>query len=81
MIIDGLKLAVIGMTVVFAFLGLLVLIVQISTKLLKPFTEKEEREMAVPAGRTSPIDGSRLVAVVSAAIASHRTARNSNRTG
>ncbi|KJS33198.1 MAG: hypothetical protein VR64_02995 [Desulfatitalea sp. BRH_c12] len=72
MLIDGLKLALVGMSVVFAFLVLLVLIVHISTRLFKANTEKEAREMATPQRRMSSMGNGRLVAVISAAIASHR---------
>ena len=41
MAIEGIKLAIIGMSVVFLFLALLVVLIGISTRLLKRATEKE----------------------------------------
>jgi sodium pump decarboxylase gamma subunit len=77
MIVDGLKLALVGMSVVFLFLLFLIVAIQIVAKLLRPYTEKEEKqEMAVPLKKASieknKIDDSRLVAVIGAAISAHR---------
>ena len=41
MLIEGLKLTFLGMLVVFAFLILLVMVVELSSKILKPLTDKE----------------------------------------
>ena len=41
MILEGVKLALIGMSTVFAFLVLLLLLIQLSTHLLRAITEKE----------------------------------------
>ena len=78
MIFEGLKLAIIGMLVVFSFLILLVLIVKISAVLLKPLTEKEERELMIrkrkkTARNRSMLGEGRLTAVISAAVAAHRS--------
>jgi sodium pump decarboxylase gamma subunit len=72
MILDGVKLAIVGIAVVFAFLALLIMVVRISTKLLRPYTEKEAREMAAPERKRSLLGDSRLIAVISAAISAHR---------
>jgi Na+-transporting methylmalonyl-CoA/oxaloacetate decarboxylase gamma subunit len=44
MIFEGLKLALVGMLVVFSFLILLVMIMHLSTALLRALTEKEDRK-------------------------------------
>ena len=77
MIIEGLKLASVGMVVVFLFLIFLVVIVHISTLLLKPLTEKEERELMIkrrkkPSGMDAAIGNTKLAAIISAAVAAHR---------
>ncbi len=77
MILEGVKLAFIGMSIVFAFLVLLVLLIHFSTYLLRRITEKEALEAALHSGRKAretrtPLDGSRLIAVVSAAVSAHR---------
>ena len=75
MIIEGLKLAMLGMTVVFIFLVLLILIVHLSTWLLKSYTEKEQAAAAAkPRKKASPsgLDDQKLTAVIAAAIAAHR---------
>lgn len=80
MIIDGLKLALLGMAVVYAFLGLLVVIVNISARLLKPFTEKEatayefHTRRKVRALQPSE-DKRRIMAVISASVSAHRAGR------
>ncbi len=78
MIIEGLKLALLGMTVVFVFLVLLVLIVNLSSWLLKPYTQKEQDAVSSRTDRLkhSKIDEQRLAAVISAAIAAHRARFN-----
>lgn len=81
MIFQGLKLTILGMGVVFCFLVLLLLLICLSSKLLAPFTEKE-LSLAVakkPArsGKKPSSSGSgdnlKLTAVISAAVAAHRT--------
>jgi len=76
-IFEGAKLAVIGMSIVFAFLILLVLLIHLSSHLLRAITEKEAVEERVygrtEASRTrARLDDSRLIAVVSAAVSAHR---------
>ena len=76
MILEGVKLAFIGMSIVFAFLVLLVLLVHLSTHLLRAITEKETVEEALQdrrkTGGKALQDDSRLIAVVSAAVSAHR---------
>lgn len=77
MIFEGFKLSAIGMLVVFSFLVLLVLVVVVFTEILKPYTQQEARELerltrARSLRSRSPMDRSRLVAVISAAISAHR---------
>jgi sodium pump decarboxylase gamma subunit len=77
MIFEGLKLALVGMLVVFSFLILLVILMYISTMLLKPLTEKEKREAMIksrkkPSGTEFPMGNSKLMAIMGAAVAAHR---------
>ena len=85
MILSGLNLSLLGMIVVFLFLGAMILIIDFSKKILKPFTEKEmlENELTlqrmrgktdVAADKTTDVtaDKTRLMAVISAAITAHR---------
>jgi sodium pump decarboxylase gamma subunit len=77
MIFEGLKLAIVGMLVVFSFLILLVILVYISTVLLRPLTEKEKRESMIKSRKKPPVadavmgDG-KLAAIISAAVTAHR---------
>ncbi|WP_457553303.1 OadG family transporter subunit [Desulfobacula sp.] len=78
MIFQGLKLTMLGMMVVFSFLFLLLLIIQLSAKLLKRYTEKEaslaivHRPSAVR--KVLSFDNNlKLTAIISAAIAAHRS--------
>ena len=78
MIVQGLKLTMLGMGVVFSFLVLLLIIIHLSAKLLKPYSEKEassvtsHRPSSARAGKP-PDDNRRLTAIISAAIAAHRS--------
>lgn len=77
MIFEGLKLALVGMLVVYSFLILLVILVYISTMLLKPLTEKEKRESMIKrrkksSGMDSVIGNGKLMAIISAAVAAHQ---------
>ncbi len=76
MIIEGLKLTLLGMVVVFAFLVLLVLVVKLSTKILKPFTDREASALGALKSRktwpSSARDDRKIMAVISAAVAAHR---------
>jgi len=80
MIIQGLKLTVLGMGVVFCFLVLLFALISLSSKLLAPFTKKEislaniKKPVRARAGKKKGSDDTlKLTAVISAAIATHRT--------
>ena len=80
MIIAGLKLTILGMGVVTCFLLLLILIMNISHKLLAGQTAKElaaikaaelrRHQRSVPVKKDNA-----LVAVISAAVAAHRSRR------
>ena len=78
MIVQGLKLTMLGMGVVFSFLVLLLIVIHLSAKLLKPYSEKEAspvtslRSPSARAGKP-PEDNRRRIAVISAAIAAHRS--------
>jgi sodium pump decarboxylase gamma subunit len=77
MIFEGLKLAFIGMLVVFSFLILLVILIYISTRLLKSLTEKEKREAMIKSRKKSSsldsgIAKDKLMAIIGAAVAAHR---------
>lgn len=78
MIIEGLKLTILGMGVVFCFLVLLLLLIILSAKLLAPFTEKEislatAKKPARPRKKpASSGDNLKQTAIISAAVAAHR---------
>ena len=78
MAIEGIKLAIIGMSVVFLFLALLVVLIGISTRLLKRATEKERlaiTTVSLPHKRgpvSSDPSRTRLLAIIGAALAAHR---------
>lgn len=77
MIIQGLKLTILGMGVVFSFLVLLFFLILIFAKLLAPFTKKEAslagaRKPARNKPRQAPDEHLKLTAIISAAIAAHR---------
>ncbi len=84
MITEGLKLIVLGMGTVFVFLTLLLLAIKVMARLLAPFTttemlELEAEQQAAAARRQQPAadtgDGRTLIAVISAAVATHRARR------
>ncbi len=77
MIIQGLKLTLLGMIVVFSFLFLLLIVIHLSAKLLKPYTQKEARSItsnrpSVPGNKNLPDDNHKFTAIISAAIAAHK---------
>ena len=79
MIFEGLKMTLLGMGVVFAFLGLLVVVIRLNARVLKPLTDREQSSQrgVVPA-RKSPRhhqeldEKRRILAVISATITAHR---------
>jgi sodium pump decarboxylase gamma subunit len=78
MIFAGLKLIVIGMGVVTLFLLLLVLVVNMSFRLLAKQSAQELEEMESTAvqkkrGRARVDEGNVLAAVISAAVTAHRS--------
>ncbi|MEJ2638052.1 MAG: OadG family protein [Desulfosarcinaceae bacterium] len=78
MILAGIKLTLLGMTVVFLFLTVLVLSVKLSLRFLSAESARElaEIEAAALHRKRRPVedkDEAVLVAVVSAAIATHRS--------
>lgn len=84
MIVQGLKLTMLGMMVVFSFLILLLIIIHLSAKLLKPYTEKE----AAPVISKRPMvardippseDNKKLIAIITAAIEAHRVRPGRNK--
>ncbi len=77
MIFQGLKLTLLGMMVVFSFLVLLLIIIQISAKLLSSYSKNEATpfipfRMAGGRKETSPDHDRKLAAIISAALAAHR---------
>ena len=75
MIVEGVKLAIIGILFVYTFLSLLVWVMHISARILRRYTQQEEREQMIQKNRASTnalLRDERLVAAVSAAIAAHR---------
>lgn len=76
MIIEGIKLTVIGMTVVYVFLVLMVMIIHLFSKLLKSYTEKEAALLDSQSRKKKrpslSDDNKKIAAIISAAIAAHR---------
>jgi oxaloacetate decarboxylase gamma subunit len=82
MIIDGLKLMVMGMGTVFVFLTLMVLAINGTARPLAPCAHllAERGQTAKPRAKRktapAPADGdARVVAAISAAVAAHRASR------
>ncbi|HLE12495.1 MAG: hypothetical protein A2504_07615 [Bdellovibrionales bacterium RIFOXYD12_FULL_39_22] len=79
MLAEGLKLTFIGMGTVYVFLAILITCMNLTSKILKPFTDKEfadhERELEEAARARAEAnvgnDGA-VVAAISAAIEAHR---------
>lgn len=77
MIVEGMKLTLLGIGVVYLFLSLLVVVIKLSSRILRPLTAKEEAKYnAVPAkkivNRRAEDEQQRIMAVINAAIAAHR---------
>ncbi len=78
MIFEGFKLTAMGMGIVFIFLILVVLSINLSSFLLRSVTEKEikaqeeEARKSSKKGRSGSADDSKITAVISAAIAMFR---------
>jgi oxaloacetate decarboxylase gamma subunit len=77
MIVEGVKLTLLGVGIVYVFLSLLVVVIKLSSRVLKPLTEKEEASyQAIPAkkmvSRRAEEELQRVIAVINAAIAAHR---------
>ena len=77
MIVEGLKITLLGVGVVFLFLSLLVVVIKLASRVLKPFTAREEATYnAVPSkkpiNRRADEELQRIMAVINAAIAAHR---------
>ncbi len=78
MVIEGLKLAVVGMSIVYLFLALLVLLISLTARVLRNTTHQEQ--FAIESVRTthrpkSPVSANRddrVIAVIGAALAAHR---------
>ena len=80
MILAGVKLTILGMTVVFLFLTVLVLTVKLSFRFLsagsaRELAEIEAAELNKKRRFVEKKDDAVLVAVISAAIAAHRSLR------
>jgi len=78
MIAEGLKLTVLGMGVVYVFLALLMVLIGVSARLLKPFSDREALAAASRASRrpraSAASDKSgKIKAVIGAAVAAHRS--------
>ena len=82
MIIEGVKLTLLGMLVVFSFLTILIMTVKLSALLLKNYSANEWTQMKSRSGRTTRdllTEDRKLVGIISAALAAH-IARYRNRT-
>ena len=74
MILEGLMLALVGMGVVFIFLIILVFVIQISSKILAPYTAAELAQVDVAnQARPDEARSQRTIAAIVAAIALHRS--------
>ncbi|RJR17133.1 MAG: hypothetical protein C4582_13595 [Desulfobacteraceae bacterium] len=77
MIIEGLKLTIIGMSIVFAFLLFLIFVIKITAAVLKKSTRKEEelfnfKKIPITNGKAQEENNTKLLAVISASITAHR---------
>jgi sodium pump decarboxylase gamma subunit len=75
MIIEGIKLSLVGILIVYLFLFLLVVVMHLSARLLRRYTQQEAQTQTFPKPRTAAyaqLEDSRLIAVIGAALAAHR---------
>ncbi|MDD5698655.1 MAG: OadG family protein [Victivallaceae bacterium] len=75
MIGDGFKLLIVGMTCVMMFLVIMVIVIELAAKGLKPFTHLLEEKTAAPrktAGKTAAQNQRSLAAAAVAAVHLHR---------
>ncbi len=78
MIWEGLELTLLGMGVVYAFLGLMVVVINLLARILKPVTDREQAcqqpmpRTHKPGRQRETEEKRRILAVISAAIAAHR---------
>jgi sodium pump decarboxylase gamma subunit len=75
MIVEGIKLSIIGILFVYVFLLLLIGMMHLTSRLLRPYTEQEIREQAIYKRKSSGnalLKDNRLIAVISAAVSAHR---------
>ncbi|MBN2083168.1 OadG family protein [bacterium] len=75
MVQDGLTLALVGMSVVYVFLTLLVVIISVTARILKMHTDAELAAIEADAIRRPGLSRQKIVAVISAALALHRARR------
>ena len=78
MAIEGLKLAIVGMSIVYVFLALLVVLILLTARKLRSATQKEQFAIEAvhskhrPASSVSSDRNGRVIAVIGAALAAHR---------
>jgi sodium pump decarboxylase gamma subunit len=75
MIVEGIKLSIIGMLFVLTFLLLLTGMMHLIARLLRNYTEQEARMQALYKRKSSAnalLKENRLIAVISAAVSAHR---------
>ena len=75
MIVEGIKLSIVGILFVYTFLLVLVGMMHLISRILKPYTEQEAREQAIYKRKSSAnalMKDNRLIAVISAAVSAHR---------
>jgi sodium pump decarboxylase gamma subunit len=78
MAIEGLKLTLVGMSIVYVFLALLVVLISLTARLLRHATQKEQFAIEAvhskhrPASAISADRNGRVIAVIGAALAAHR---------
>lgn len=75
MIVDGVKLMVIGMGTVFVFLTLMVILMSLLSKVLAPFAHIFEQETAAPKRSASKESGKDVIAAIAAAIHMHEKSK------